>query len=135
MNTLIAVPSQAPGGLDAVLSMHFGHCDVFTLVTLEDAVVVETSLLEAPDHAHGGCLAPVQLLASRGVTALAAGGMGPRPLQGFLEAGIQPYFAGGCGDVADVVAAFTAGRLPAFVLEQACGGHDEGSCCGGDHEH
>ncbi|MDR3375766.1 MAG: NifB/NifX family molybdenum-iron cluster-binding protein [Ancalomicrobiaceae bacterium] len=134
MNTLIAIPSQAPGGLGAQLSMHFGHCDVFTLVTLEDGNVVGLSLLEAPDHAQGGCLAPVQLLGSRGVTALAAGGMGPRPLQGFLEAGIQPYFAGDCTDVADVVAAFAAGRLPAFVLDRACGGLDSGACCG-EHDH
>lgn len=134
MNTLIAVPSEAPGGLHAQLSMHFGHCDVFTLVALRDGSVVDMSLLAAPDHAQGGCLVPVQLLAAHGVTALAAGGMGPRPLQGFLEAGIQPYFAGNCADVGDVVAAFAAGQLPAFVLERACGGHDSGACCG-EHDH
>lgn len=134
MPTLIAVPSQAPGGLGARLSAHFGHCDVFTLVTFRDDGMIETSLLAPPDHAHGGCLAPVELLASRGVTALAAGGMGPRPLQGFLEAGIRPYFAGDCADVGEVVTAFAAGRLPAFVLERACGGHDGGSCCG-EHDH
>lgn len=136
MNTLIAVPSEAPGGFEALLSQHFGHCDVFTLVSVEDGEVAGLTLVPAPDHAQGGCLAPVALLAARGVTALVAGGMGPRPLQGFLDAGIQPYYAADCDDVGEVVAAFLAGRLPMFALERSCGGHDAGGCCGGhDHDH
>ena len=134
MNALIAIPSEAPGGLDAMLSQHFGHCDVFTLVSLHDGKIADLSLVPAPDHSQGGCLAPVQMLAAHGVTALAAGGMGARPLQGFLAAGIQPYYAAACDDVAEVVAAFTAGLLPAFVLDKTCGGHEQGGCCG-DHGH
>ena len=36
---IVAVPSNAPGGLDAEMSGHFGHCDVFTLITLDQGRV------------------------------------------------------------------------------------------------
>jgi len=32
----IAIPSEGEGGLDGMRSGHFGHCDVFTFVDLED---------------------------------------------------------------------------------------------------
>ena len=32
----IAVPSEGQGGLDGLRAGHFGHCDVFTLVDIED---------------------------------------------------------------------------------------------------
>jgi predicted Fe-Mo cluster-binding NifX family protein len=131
----IAIPSEAPGGLAAPISAHFGHCGVFTLIELDGDRIVGTSLVEPPDHETGGCLAPVAVLAGRGVSAILTGGMGARPLVGFLDAGIQPYFAGDCADVGSAVKAFVGGRLPAFVLEQSCGG-GEGGCCGGhDHDH
>lgn len=135
MTQSIAIPSDAPGGLAAPISAHFGHCDVFTLVEIADGDIVSTSLLAPPDHEAGGCLAPVAALAARGVGAILTGGMGARPLIGFLEAGIQPYFAGDHATVGEAAGAFVAGRLPAFVLERSCGG-GEGGCCGGhDHDH
>jgi len=127
MNGLLAVPSMAPGGLDASVSTHFGHCDAFTLVALRDGRIEATKVMEAPDHSQGGCMVPVNLLAAQGVTAIAAGGMGQRPLMGFLEVGIEPYFAGDHTTVKDVVSAFVAGGLRSFA-ENAC-------CGGGDHHH
>ena len=124
MNALLAVPSVAPGGLDASVSEHFGHCDAFTLVGLRDGKIDRTLVLNTPDHAEGGCMVPVNLLASHGVTAIAAGGMGRRPLMGFLQVGIEPYFAGDHATVQDVVSAFAAGGLQRFV---------ENSCCSGGH--
>ena len=38
----IAVPTDAPGGLDGKRSDHFGHCDVFTLVDIVDEKIAET---------------------------------------------------------------------------------------------
>ena len=132
MSRTIAVPSDAPGGLSASISAHFGHCEVFTLVEIAEGRILGTKLVTPPDHAHGGCLAPVSTLAAAGVTAIVTGGMGARPLLGFIDAGIHPYFAEDCADVGDAARAFAAGELPAFVLERTCGG---GSTCCGDHDH
>ena len=45
--TLLAVPSDAPGGFDADISGHFGHCDAFSLFRIDNGTVVETAVLPA----------------------------------------------------------------------------------------
>lgn len=125
--TLLAVPSDAPGGFDAEISGHFGHCFAFSLFRIDNGAVVETSVL--PAEPHDNCLAPVRQLAERGVTAIVAYGMGARPLSGFLAAGIQPYHAGDHRKVGDVVEAFLSGGLLAFTSDHTCAHHAEGEDC------
>ena len=125
MHTLLAIPSAAPGGLQASMGMHFGHCDVFTLVEIDDGHVKNVSTLSNPPHEHGGCLAPVQMLADNGVDALLAGGMGFRPLTAFNQVGIHVYFSGMCATVSDGVKAFLAGTLQEFSQDHTCRG---GNC-------
>lgn len=67
-------------------------------------------------------MAPVQHLASNGVTQLIAGGMGLRPLMGFNQVGIQVYFGGEAQTVGDAVQAMLEGKLPEFRRENTCGG-------------
>ena len=131
MKQIVAFPSEAPGGLEARLSAHFGHCDAFTLVTFEDGQVSEVSVLPNQGHVQGGCLVPVQFLAGKGAQALVAGGMGMRPLMGFQQAGIEVFHNGGLGIVAQAVQAFTKGLLPRFGQNMTCGGgeaHGSGGC-------
>ena len=90
----LAIPSALPGGLEAGMGMHFGHCDIYTIVQIEDGAIKSVGTLPNVPHQQGGCLAPVQHLASHGVTALLAGGMGMRPLMGFQQAGVSVYYAG-----------------------------------------
>lgn len=121
--TLLAVPSDAPGGFDAGISGHFGHCDAFSLFRIDDGRVVETAILPAAPHEN--CLVPVRQLAERGVTAIVAYGMGARPLNGFLASGIQPYHAGDHRKVGDVVTAFLGKELLAFTADRTCAHHAE----------
>ena len=132
MNTLLAVPSAQPGGLDAGMGMHFGHCDVFTLVEIENDAIKNVSTLENPPHAEGGCIAPVQMLASKGVKAMLAGGMGFRPLMAFNQAGIHVFYAAEAPTVGESVKAFIAGQLPEFSQDQTCHGHAHGHCHHGE---
>ncbi len=120
---LIAVPSAMPGGLDAAMGMHFGHCDIYTLVEIEDNAVKNVRTLENVPHQQGGCMAPVQHLASNGVNKILAGGMGMRPLMGFQQMGIEAYFAGQFPTVGAAIEAFNAGKLMPFSTENTCGGH------------
>ncbi|MBQ7586202.1 MAG: NifB/NifX family molybdenum-iron cluster-binding protein [Desulfovibrionaceae bacterium] len=122
MDTLLAIPSANPGGLEADMGMHFGHCEVFTLVEIANNEVKNVSTLANPPHAHGGCMAPVQLLASQGVKALLAGGMGFRPLMAFNQVGIKVFYAGGASKVGEGVKAFLEGSLPEFSQDHTCHG-------------
>ena len=120
---IIAIPSALPGGLDAGMGMHFGHCEIYTIAEVEDGKVASVRTLPPIPHQQGGCLAPVNYLAGEGVNVLLAGGMGMRPLMGFNQAGVEVYFAGNFPTVGQAVQAFIGGRLPAFTPEHSCGGH------------
>ncbi len=122
MNTVIAVPSSAPGGLEAPLGAHFCHCDMFTLVTVENAKIKEVQVVPNIPHEQGGCLAPVQYLADKGAKKIIAGGMGMRPLMGFAQVGIEVYHSNGHTTVGGAVKAMLKGELPQFSQNQTCGG-------------
>lgn len=130
----IAVPSSAPGGLDAEVADHFGHCDAFTLVHVHDGVIGDVHLLVNAGHAQGGCMAPVMLLKEQEVDALVAGGMGMRPLSGFQQVGITVYFKEEAKTVREAVELVAAGEARVFGEAQTCGG-GEGHCGGHDHHH
>ncbi len=132
-NILIAVPSVNPGGLDSDMSGHFGHCDIFTLINIEEGKIDNVSTLENPPHEQGGCMAPVNHLSQNDVNVLIAGGMGMRPLMGFQQVGIAVYHNNGLSNVADVVTAFVEGKLPQFTSNNTCGGgggQNHGGGCG-----
>lgn len=118
----VAIPSTNPGGMEAPLGMHFGHCDLYTIVEIDDNAVQSVSTLESVPHVQGGCMAPVQYLSSHGVNVLLTGGMGMRPFMGFQQVGITVYYSGNQSTVGQAVDAFIKGDLQPFGIENACGG-------------
>ena len=130
MKLVVAIPSATPGGLQAPLNAHFGHCEMYTLVYLEAGSIKKVEMIQNIPHAQGGCMAPVQYLADQGVNALIAGGMGMRPLMGFSQVGIDVFHGGPAQTVGEAVQALLKGDLRQFSQQQTCGG---GS--GGCHSH
>jgi predicted Fe-Mo cluster-binding NifX family protein len=123
-NSTIAVPSDGEGGLESIRSAHFGHCDCFTLVDVTgDGSVAAVRVVENVAHEHGGCLGPVQLLASHGATAIIAAGMGARPLAGFSDAGIDVLYDPESRRVEDAIRRFTDGTVVVMSLDHSCGCH------------
>ncbi len=120
---VLAVPSEAPGGLNSVRSGHFGHCSHFTLITIEDGEVRTVETIDNLPHMEGGCMQPVMLLADYGVTDIVVSGMGARPLAGFAQVGISVHFDAERPIVGDAVDAFLAGRLQPMLPSMTCGGH------------
>ena len=118
----IAVPSNGDGGLDGTRAGHFGHCDVFTFVDVKDGEIVNTEVLQNEGHEQGGCMVPVNLLASHNVKALIVGGIGMRPLMGFKQVGIDVYHDGERVDIKPVVEDLINGSLQAIKEDQVCGG-------------
>jgi predicted Fe-Mo cluster-binding NifX family protein len=122
MSQIIAIPSENPGGMEANLGAHFGHCDLYTLVSVDNGEVADVKVIPNVPHQQGGCMAPVNHLAQNGVNQLIAGGMGLRPLMGFNQVGIEVYYGGGAQKVSDAVEAMLAGKLTQFQQEHTCGG-------------
>ncbi len=111
---------------NGMVSAHFGHCETFTLVDIEEDSVVNTAAIPAPPH-EPGLLPP--FLAEKGANIVIAGGMGPRAVDLFSAQGIQ-VIPGIQGSIDDVVQAFIAQELkPGSNL---CG--SKGGDCDGDHD-
>ena len=121
-NGRIAVPSNGNGGLNGMRSGHFGHCDVFTFIDVENSEIKNVTILQNPEHMQGGCMVPVNLLADHKVNALIVGGIGMRPLVGFRQAGINVYHDAERPEIKPVVEDLIAGILPEIKNDQVCGG-------------
>jgi predicted Fe-Mo cluster-binding NifX family protein len=121
-NGRIAIPSQGNGGLDGHRSGHFGHCDVFTLVDVKEGKIQEVTIVPNQEHAQGGCMVPVNLLAAHNATALIVGGIGMRPLAGFNQAGIDVYYDANREEIRPVVEDLMSGALQLIKSDQVCGG-------------
>lgn len=124
-NGRIAVPSNGQGGLDGTRAGHFGHCEVFTFVDVENGEIKNVSTLQNQEHAQGGCMVPVNLLAEHKVNALIVGGIGMRPLMGFKQVGIDVYYDAERADIRPVVEDLIAGKLQIIANDQVCGGGGE----------
>ncbi|MFO7619605.1 MAG: NifB/NifX family molybdenum-iron cluster-binding protein [Thermoplasmata archaeon] len=123
----IAIPSAAPGGLDAEMSSHFGHADNFTLIEIAGKDIVSTAVLPNIPHTQGGCMAPVNLLKENGVDTIIVGGLGARPLMGFRQVGIR-VMAGASGTVGNTIKAYMEGRLRQAGEDVVCGHSKTGNC-------
>ena len=121
-NGRIAIPSNGQGGLDSTRAGHFGHCDVFTFVDVEEGLIKQVTTLQNQEHVQGGCMVPVNLLADNKVNALIVGGIGMRPLMGFRQVGIDVYHDDQRAEIRPVVEDLIAGNLPEIKNDQVCGG-------------
>ena len=121
-NGRIAIPSNGEGGLNGTRAGHFGHCDVFTLIDVEDGQIKEVSILQNQEHVQGGCMVPVNLLAQNRVNALVVGGIGMRPLMGFRQVGINVFHDDQRAQIEPVVNDLIAGKLTEIRNDQVCGG-------------
>ena len=118
----IAIPSMGPGGLEGERSGHFGHCDVFTFVDVEGGEIKQVTTIPNQSHVQGGCMVPVNLLASHNVNALIVGGIGMRPLMGFKQVGVDVYHDSVRPQIRPVVEDLMDGKLPMIRDDEVCGG-------------
>lgn len=110
---LFAVPTDRGETKNRKRSAHFGHSDQFTIIRLENREAVIAATIDNIAHGAGGCLAPISLLREQQIDGIIVGGMGKRPLAGFMDAGIDVYWAplAEYPLVEDVVGAILKNRL------------------------
>jgi len=115
----ICVPSMNPGNLNALVSAHFGHCEIFTIVTIEGKEIKSVETI-ANDIEHD-CMIPVNKLSKAKVDILLICDIGRNPLLGFQQNGIKVYI-GATGTVRDAVADFLNGHLSVATINDVCKG-------------
>lgn len=100
---LFAVPTA-----EGRVCLHFGHCEQFTFVRVEEGRVVDISTKVPPPHEPGVLPAWLHEL---GVTHILAGGMGQRAQNLFRQKGIVVVTGVDHGRPAPVVEQYLAGCL------------------------
>lgn len=83
MKKKIAIPLE-----NGILCSHFGHCQQFSILDVEDKSIVNEVLVTPPPHEPG--LLPAWL-GERGVTDVIAGGMGQRAITLFNQQSINVF--------------------------------------------
>lgn len=111
----IAVPTTHENNVDA----HFGHCEYFTVFTLEGNEILNTETFDSPQGC--GCKSDIaSILHDMGVEVMLAGNMGGGAVSVLNNHNIEVYR--GCdGDVKKLVEDFVKGELA--DSGESCGGH------------
>ena len=94
------------------LCMHFGHCEQFALVEVDEQnkQIVTTTMLQPPAHAPGVLPA---WLHEQGANVIIAGGMGQRAQQLFAQNDISVVVGAAGGSPEELTSAYLAGTLEA----------------------
>jgi len=118
----IAMPTRG-GEIDA----HFGHCEYFTVFTVDGGAIVAEERVDSP--AGCGCKSNVaSILAGKGVSLMVAGNMGDGAVRVLKREGVE-VIRGCAGSVRDRAEDWAAGRLR--DSGEGCAAHDHGHDCGG----
>ena len=106
----IAVPTR-----DGIVDNHFGHCDHYTIYTIEQGAIADTSTLPSPQGC--GCKSNIaSVLEQMGVTVMLAGNMGEGARRKLEEHNIR--IIRGCSGAIDSV---VKGYLLGFVFDSGIG--------------
>jgi len=106
----VAISCDGGGGLEGLVSPHFGRCSHFLLIDLEGAGI--RSAREVPNplaDGHGPGQVP-QFMASHQVEVMLSGGMGRRAIAAFEELGIEAV-TGASGSARRALESYLGGAL------------------------
>jgi predicted Fe-Mo cluster-binding NifX family protein len=123
----IAVPCLGEATLQARVSPHFGRCNSYAIVTLQDSKIEAVDSLSNANHTD--CSSPVEALAEHSVGLMLVAGMGMRPYLGFRQHGIDVNY-GVAGTVADAIESYLRNETIPMTEDTLCGcdelGHHHG---------
>ena len=118
--TIIAIPSMSDGGLESDVCAHFGSCEYFTILDVQDKSIEGIKAVSncSPDGEHN-CAAPSTILKSQNVEIVLVSGIGGRPLMSLAENKIK-VFAGATGKISDAVQDYKDGLLQELSTTGTC---------------
>lgn len=117
----IAVPTAENGGLDDLVSQHFGHAPTFTIF---DTETNEVEVLPNQSMHRGGTGYPPEHLAPARVDVMVCAGLGRRAIHMFEQFGIEVYVGAMAGHTAEAaIETYQSGKLQMATDENACQEH------------
>ncbi len=117
----IAIPTEGNGGLNAIVSQHFGHAPIYTIF---DTETHEVERLPNQSMHRGGTGYPTEHLARAEVNVMVCGGLGQRAIQMFEQFGIEVYIGASPTETAEIaIKNYQSGKLQMATDENACKEH------------
>ncbi len=112
------------------LTAHFGHCQEFAILDVQDNQITDKSLLTPPAHEPG--VLP-RWLHEQGANVIIAGGMGQRAVMLFNQAGIEVVTGAPTAEPEELVNQYLKESLVTGANACSGDGHGDGTqSCGGD---
>ncbi|MBE0069333.1 NifB/NifX family molybdenum-iron cluster-binding protein [Thermoanaerobacterium thermosaccharolyticum] len=105
------------------VSMHFGHCEGFTIFDVEGNKIISSNFIENPGHRPGYL---PEFLKGKGVECIISGGMGSSAIDLFNGYGID-VITGASGDVEEVTKKYVDETL--ISSGSACEKHEHEDHC------
>ncbi len=115
----IAVSSERPGGLDAIVASQFGRCPVFTIVELDEKKqVVKTKVIENPgfNAQRGAGPLALQVLAKENVDVILGTHLGPNASQAIQQMNIPVYIYPPNVTVKEAIDKYLKNELSSFSI-------------------
>jgi predicted Fe-Mo cluster-binding NifX family protein len=103
MKKIIAIPLE-----NGMLCAHFGHCQTFAIVNVENNSITDLKEVVPPEHVPG--LYP-KWIAQFGVSDVIAGGMGQKAIMLFNEQNINAFVGAPVKSARELVTDFLADKL------------------------
>jgi predicted Fe-Mo cluster-binding NifX family protein len=103
MNKTIAIPLE-----NGILCAHFGHCQQFAIVSVQDGVITSVKEHTPPEHIPG--LYP-RWVAQLGATDVIAGGMGQKAIELFNQQEINVFIGAPMINPKELVSQFIENKL------------------------
>lgn len=103
MKKRIAIPVEGD-----MLSAHFGHCQAFAFVDIENNSVTNITIMDPPEHQPGTF---PRWVAANGATDVIAGGMGARAIELFNQNGVNAFVGAPIKTPKELVEDFLANKL------------------------
>ena len=103
MTKLFAVPTE-----QGKLCAHFGHCEKFAIVEVDEQKIVKEEYISPPVHQPGVYPA---FLAEQGVSVIISGGMGQKAQDLFAQNNIQVCIGVDSGSPTDLVDLYLKNQL------------------------
>jgi predicted Fe-Mo cluster-binding NifX family protein len=120
----VAIPCLGEASPSSQVSPHFGRCDSYAIITVQDGKVESVESLS--NSTHTDCSSPVRMLAERGVQLMLVAGMGMRPYMSFRQQGIEVNY-GISGTVEEALRSYINNETIPMTEDTLCGHHEEGS--------
>jgi predicted Fe-Mo cluster-binding NifX family protein len=115
----ICIPTMGESGMQEAICQHFGRAPTFTIIDVDSG---DIKVLPNVSEHMGGTGLPTETIFAEGVQVMIVGGLGPKAVQAFNQAGVE-VFVGAAGTVKDAIDDWRAKMLKRADLDNACREH------------